>query len=266
MDNNFGGQKEPQPNRTDKQGAPKNPAQNRQGSRITRHCAALPTAQSFHFNHLSPKLPSPNLYLHPVTNLPENISRLIAAGDRIAYEKAFRALYAPLCAFSRKMLEPIGEDPEEIVQDYFVELWEKRQQIGENKNLAAYSFAGVKNKCLNRLQHEKVRLKFQDAVKQAPPTEEKETWLDEETMAKIQGAIAMLPDRTREVFEMSRFEGLRYAEIADDLEISIKTVENLMGKALKTLRENLKDLFPLLLILLEFFPEILPPAMGVSVS
>lgn len=202
-----------------------------------------------------------------MTALPENISRLIAAGDRIAYEKAFRALYAPLCAFSRKLLEPIGEDPEEMVQDYFVELWEKRQQLTANTNFAAYSFSSVKNKCLNRLQHEKVRQKFQEVTKNASSeSAESESWLDEETMAKIQGAIAMLPDRTREVFEMSRFEGLRYAEIAEDLGISIKTVENLMGKALKSLRENLKDLFPLLLILLEFFPEILPPGMGVSFS
>lgn len=184
-------------------------------------------------------------------SLTPEIASQIKAGNKSAFESAFKDLYAPLCAFAAKFLETLTEDPEELVQDFFVELWEKRSDLSPDRNFKGYAFMAVRNRCLNRIKHEKVRQKFQEAVSNEMRTNNfQEEEQDVTLKARIHAAIAALPERTREVFSLSRFEGLKYGEIAEELNISVKTVENLMGKALKSLRENLKDVFLLFLILL----------------
>ncbi len=169
----------------------------------------------------------------------------IAAGDRTAFEQLFRAHYRPLCAFALQYVKD-ADRAEDVVQELFFRLWQDRERTTVTISLKAYLFAAVRNRCLNALKtqgrvrslNEEVDDRGEDAVR----GEEEHT----DRIARVQAAIAALPEERRKVFRLSRYEGLKYHEIADRLGISVKTVENQMGKALKTLREDLADLVPAL--------------------
>lgn len=169
----------------------------------------------------------------------------IAAGDRTAFEALFRQHYRPLCAFALGYLKD-GDKAEDLVQDLFFRLWLDRAKLSINTSIKAYLYAAVRNRCLNAvkagarmhvLDEESAGTTVEDAI-----TEDEHS----ERIARVQAAIEALPEERRKVFKMSRYEGLKYHEIAERLGISVKTVENQMGSALKTLRIELKDLMPLL--------------------
>jgi len=110
----------------------------------------------------------------------------------------------------------------------------------------AYLFAAVRNRCLNAVKAgARIRVlneEVDDLTVDDERTEDEHT----ERIARVQAAIEALPEERRKVFKLSRYEGLKYHEIAERLGISVKTVENQMGSALKTMRAELKDLMPLL--------------------
>jgi RNA polymerase sigma-70 factor (ECF subfamily) len=111
----------------------------------------------------------------------------------------------------------------------------------------------VRNTCLNVIKHEKVKqlhAKHEMAHGETIQESVHETITSSELESKISEAMMQLPEQCRIVFQLSRFEGLKYAEIADQLEISVKTVENQVGKALKIMRDNLKEYLPLLILFL----------------
>lgn len=168
----------------------------------------------------------------------------IAQGDHRAYETLFREHYRPLCAFAIQYVKS-SDDAEEIVQDLFVKIWQDRQKVNITSSIKAYLFTAVRNRCLNALGKSKRNQALNEEMVVADQNE-----VDEDEVAlrnaKIHAAIEELPEMRRKVFKMSRFEGLKYKEIAEQLGISIKTVENQMGNALKTLRSELADLMPLL--------------------
>lgn len=169
----------------------------------------------------------------------------IAAGDRMAFEALFRAHYRPLCAFAAGYVKNMDK-AEDLVQDLFFRLWLDREKVSITTSLKAYLFASVRNRCLNALKAQgRAQALNEDADDRA---EERELSEDEhaERIARVQAAIEMLPEERRKVFKLSRYEGLKYHEIAERLGISVKTVENQMGKALKSLREELADLVRLL--------------------
>jgi RNA polymerase sigma-70 factor (ECF subfamily) len=191
-----------------------------------------------------------------VVNLPEQqqIQALIA-GDITAFEMIFRTYYQPLCSYAYTFLQD-KEEAEEIVQGTFLSVWEKRQTIAIHTAVKPYLYAMVRNACLNVIKHEKIKQKHaaeeialspisHDSVAHAVATSELEV--------KIHQAMEKLPEQCRLVFKLSRFEELKYAEIAEQLSISVKTVENHMGKALKIMREQLKDYLPLLIVLMNGF-------------
>lgn len=179
----------------------------------------------------------------------------IRAGDQRAYERLFRAHYAVLCAFAHKLVSD-RDMAEEIVQNIFVQLWEKRDSIGVATSARSYLFSATRNACLNHLNHLKVRNRFAEAV-QAMPLEQADDAAAQlelqELNTRLHAAIDQLPERCREVFVLSRFESLKYDEIAQRLAISPRTVEVQIGKALRFLRDHLRDLLPFLLYWL--FPE-----------
>lgn len=171
----------------------------------------------------------------------------IIAGDRGAFEQAFREHYRPLCAFAGQYVKD-RDRAEDLVQDLFVRLWQDRDRVSITTSLKAYLFTAVRNRCLNAVQAVARMRPLDEGVHDRE--EEAERSEDEHTAraARVQAAIEALPEERRKVFKLSRYEGLKYHEIAARLGISVKTVENQMGKALKTLREDLADLLPLVML------------------
>lgn len=166
------------------------------------------------------------------------------------YELLFRQYYKGLCRYALNWLNDIAE-AEEIVQNVFVKLWEKRQNIIMDISVKSYLYKAVYNASLNELKHQKVKSQFAIMQQQNEQVQQPlEQSSAKELQQKIEKAIQRLPEQCRLVFKMSRYEELKYREIASVLNISIKTVENQMGKALKLMRENLADYLTLLFIMI----------------
>ncbi len=171
-------------------------------------------------------------------------------GNKAAFEKLFHAHYEVLCRFGYKWVQD-ADQVEEIVQEVFVGIWEKRTSLNITGSFRSYLFSAVRNACFNHIKHLKVRAEHQSYVQATanPNLETADRQLEASELAKaINKAVNELPERCREVFRLSREEGKKYAEIAEELDISVKTVENQMGKALKTLRVELKDYLTLLIL------------------
>jgi len=130
---------------------------------------------------------------------------------------------------------------EELVQDVMLELWKRRETLAEESSPQAYLFQATRNRALNHIRHARIeRLGEPHATRpEAVDSTAHSLVVEEEMHVAVKKAVDRLPDRCREVFVLSRTHGLKYAEIATALGISIKTVEAQMGKALKTLREEL---------------------------
>ncbi len=169
----------------------------------------------------------------------------IAAGDRAAFEALFRLHYRALCAFAMQYVKD-SDQAEDLVQDLFFRLWMDREKLQITTSVKSYLFASVRNRSLSLL---KTKGRVRSLNEESDEREDEATRSEDEhaqRIARVQDAIDRLPEERRKVFKLSRYEGLKYHEIADRMGISVKTVENQMGKALKTLREELKDLVPLL--------------------
>ena len=179
----------------------------------------------------------------------------LKTGDITAFEMLFRTYYQSLCNYAYTFIQD-RDDAEEVVQSTFLSVWEKRETLEIHTAVKPYLYAMVRNACLNLLKHEKIKQKHaSEALALADPTYESvaQTVHSSELEDQIHKAMEKLPEQCRLVFKLSRFEELKYAEIAEQLDISIKTVENQMGKALRITREQLKDYLPLLIILMNGF-------------
>lgn len=163
-------------------------------------------------------------------------------GDRAVFDALFRAYYAPLCNYACAMTDGDMDAAEDIVQERFFKLWEKKADLTINYSIKAYLYKMVYNACLNRIRSEKTQSKYkthnanflaENAVYQLDTTSEIQT--------NVQRAFASLPEQCRRVFELNRFEELKYREIAEQLNISIKTVEKHISKALRVLRAELAE-------------------------
>lgn len=176
-----------------------------------------------------------------LTGNDNQIFEAIKRDDHGAYETVFREYYRPMTAYAFRFLHDLTES-ESIVQDVFLRLWQKRKEIMITSSLQNYLFRSVKNNCINYIEHEKIKTGYQDMVikNEADRSEYSEFFLEYGLRMKIQAAIAALPQKRQEIFRMAREDGLKYREIADQLKISVKTVETQMTLALKQLRESLK--------------------------
>ncbi len=167
----------------------------------------------------------------------------VRAGDRDAFEQLFRSWYGRLASYAATLTG--GRDAaEDVVQELFVALWARRDTLPDLDALAAYLHRATRNRCLNQLRRQRTAghwLSRQDADPAVPPVAEDDI-IGQETAERIQAALAGLAPRTREVFLLSRDQGLTYPAIAETLGISVKTVETLMSRALRALRESLGDL------------------------
>ena len=171
------------------------------------------------------------------------------------FEKLYKLYYPKMFAFAKNYV-PANEDAENIVQDVFLTLWERKEEIEISFTLTTYLFTLVKNRCLNFLRHKLIEEEYNSQMKEeigfnlyALEAIDYSYQSEEELQEIIRRALDTLPERCREVFIKSRIEGLKYKEISDELGISVNTVENQMVTALKILRVALKDYLPLLLVL-----------------
>lgn len=172
------------------------------------------------------------------------------------YELIFRTYYKSLCSYAAVMLKDL-DSAEETVQGVFVKLWEKRHQLSLEISVKAYLYKAVYHAALNEIKHRKVKQNYSQMELRneqvVNPTSSSRSLKELET--KIENALQKLPEQCRLIFRMSRFEELKYREIADVLNISVKTVENQMGKALRMMRENLADYLTLFFILFNYFNQ-----------
>jgi RNA polymerase sigma-19 factor, ECF subfamily len=166
--------------------------------------------------------------------------RRIQAGDEGAYDAAFRTWYPALVRVADAILRDF-DAAEEVAQDVMVQLWRRRHLLDAALSLRAYLLRSIRNRALNHLRHAKVR---RDTAAEVQGLYDEPLGSDQPIVANeladaVRIALRELPPRCREIFQMSRVDGLKYAEIAEALDISPKTVEAQMGKALKILRARL---------------------------
>jgi RNA polymerase sigma-70 factor (ECF subfamily) len=184
--------------------------------------------------------------------LEQQVLSTLKEGSESAFEMVFRTYYRPLCQYAYSFLND-RDEAEEVVQAAFINVWDKREQVEIQTSLKAYLYRIVRNSCLNVIKHEKVKKQHvAHEMVHGESTHEGVTQsvISSELEERISIAMKALPEQCRLVFQLSRFEELKYAEIAGQLNISVKTVENQIGKALKIMREQLKDYLPLFLIFL----------------
>ena len=167
----------------------------------------------------------------------------LAFMDLQSFEVLFRQYYQMLCAYAVRFVND-ADTAEEVVQDLFYRLWEKRAELQINTSVKSYLFSAVHNRCLKFIEHRNVELKYRKYYLLHESEIDNEP-NDAHNVREIQGIIEStlnsLPERCSRIFRLNRFEGLKYHEIAQKLSISVKTVEANMGKALKMLRKNLKN-------------------------
>ena len=164
----------------------------------------------------------------------------------------FKLHYQNLCAYAYLFLKD-SDTSEDTVQEVFFKLWNKRTEISIDTSLKSYLFRAVRNGCMNVIEHMKVRDGYRDNTGYAMGAEQVTTVdhaIVNELEQKIKETIDKLPPERKKVFVMSRYEGLKYREIADELGISVKTVENQMYQALGFMREHLKEYMMVVLLLI----------------
>ncbi len=170
---------------------------------------------------------------------------LLKSGQESAFDEIYRQYYRALCAFASQYVTK--NEYEEIIQDVMLWLWENRAMLIPEMSLKSLLFTIVKNKCLNRISHEQVCQQVHEKLyaKFQEQFEDPDFYLGE-LMALASKAIRELPDEYRIAFELNRFDGLTYQEIATRSGVSSQTIAYRISQALKILRVKLKDYLPLL--------------------
>lgn len=190
-----------------------------------------------------------NLPLTSQANESVLVQRFIG-GDEQAFETLFKKHYQMLLKVGQFLINDI-EQAEELVHDVFINVWQKRENINSQASFKNYLITAVRNRCFNHLK----------AKKKTTSIDDDESWADElvadtatDTVANlkevnlaIEAAVSRLPEQCRIIFQLSRYEGMSYKEIAETLGLAPKTVENQIGRALKTLKTELKDYLPFVL-------------------
>lgn len=187
---------------------------------------------------------APDTSPQPVVTDAEIISGL-RRGESTAFDTIFRDWYPRLVLIADRI---VGERPvaEDLAQEVFLELWRRRETLTLETTVHAYLLQSVRNRSLNHLRHVQVRRRsVPDVVEMsAVPTPADASTVAAELAVAIERATQSLTPRCREVFQMSREQGLKYSEIATQLGVSVKAVEAQMGKALRTMREQLAPWLP----------------------
>ncbi|WP_372645907.1 RNA polymerase sigma-70 factor [Ancylomarina sp.] len=172
----------------------------------------------------------------------QNITKQIREGNLKEFERVFKEFYPQLCLYALRFVKT-KDLSEEIVQNLFCQIWENRKELNIHTSIKAYLYRSTYHNALQVLRKMGSHNRYKEYIKHHFDENDSSTnTLEEKEINKIvQQTLSSLPQRCGTIFKMSRFEGLKYQEIAQKLSISIKTVEANMGKALKVFRHNLKD-------------------------
>jgi RNA polymerase sigma-70 factor (family 1) len=174
--------------------------------------------------------------------------------DKSIFRSLFVEHYRPLCNFAYRITGDIDQ-AEDIVQDVFVKLWNTHNLLQKDKNIRSYIYTMVRNHALEIVRRQGIGARINKEILYLH-TETSEEQMDDEDIEKyrlidkIYVSIRQLPPKCSEVFTLSKVNGLTYTQIADRLDISVKTVENHIGKALKLLREMLAENTIILIIII----------------
>ena len=171
------------------------------------------------------------------------IAGRIRKGDKTEFESLFRSYYVSLVNYAKTLVRD-HDTAEEIVQDLFVRIWQNKEKFKIKSSLNGYLFRSVHNRCIHNIEHLKVvsRHAETETMHYDNSVEDPSEILQyKDLQLRIARTLKRLPERSAEIFCMSRFDGLKYNEIAEKLSVSVKTVEVSMGRALKEFRKELLE-------------------------
>jgi len=185
----------------------------------------------------------------------QSLINRIVAGKEEAFDYIFRKYYRALCTNAIVLLKD-DDLAQSVVQDCFIQFWEKRRELQDVKKIYPFLSVMVRNKAIDSLRKEgsekRIVSILQDRVKD---NSEENIAIFSEFEEVFKSSVLKMPERCKMAFEYSRFEGLKYSEIATEMNISQKAVENLIGRALKILRVELKDYLPVIWFILFFIKK-----------
>jgi RNA polymerase sigma-70 factor (ECF subfamily) len=181
---------------------------------------------------------------------PANSDSISFNGSEQDFENLFRTLFAPLARYA-KMYISDPDEAKDIVQQVFVKMWQQKEKL-QVESVKGYLYRSVYHECINRARHATVKGTYME--QNLREMEQGSTFANhaaegKELEKRIGKALEELPEQCGKAFKLSRFHHLSYAEIAEVMQISVKTVENHMGKALSLMRTKLADYLVIIFIL-----------------
>ncbi len=171
--------------------------------------------------------------------------------DKVSFETLFKTYFKPLTAFSYKFVNDVDE-AKSIVHDVYIKLWEKRDEIDLSKSVKSYLYTSVNNRSLNFIRDNKKFSKNETVYDNLSNIDAniEDVLAAEEIQNKIDAVLNKLNSKVKRIFELSRYEGKKYKEIAEEMNLSVKTVETHMSTALKELRKYLKEYLTIIVFLI----------------
>jgi len=169
----------------------------------------------------------------------------VREGDIQAYETLFRRYYEPLCLYCNKITGDMNSS-EDVVQELFYTIWKERFNLRIVWSVKSYLYGAARNQSLQYLERQHVRQRYYqnmvaNELPDSDPNDSPQKILEyKELEQRLEFILEKLPKRRRDIFRMSRFEGKKYEEIANEMSLSVKTIEAEMSKALQALRKSLK--------------------------
>ncbi|MFV0291476.1 MAG: RNA polymerase sigma-70 factor [Mangrovibacterium sp.] len=170
-------------------------------------------------------------------------------GNVKIYDLIFLHYYSGLVTYA--VNKGVNKDvAEDLVQDFFLKLWLNRKAITITGSLKSYLFTSIKNRCFDYFRHEKVERNLKEQLSFEESMDDKDDFLTEDDLRRqIDDALKKLPPKCQKIFIMNRLEGLKPNEIAELEGLSVRTIEGHIGKAIRLLREELKDVMPIYIVL-----------------
>ncbi|MCL3779222.1 RNA polymerase sigma-70 factor [Prolixibacteraceae bacterium JC049] len=182
-----------------------------------------------------------------------NLLLQLKKSDKVLFDALFDKHYKSLCSYAYTLVRDYSV-AEDLVQDLFVRIWHRRSELKIADIHGGYLFKAVYAKCLDVLKHDEVKKRYEQELKSGTLLEFDESISQFELSEKLKTIIEKLPVRRKEIFFMSKIHGMTYKEIAEELDISVNTVDTQLRRTLQLLRSEMKDYLPILPLI--FFENI----------